>query len=40
MTIPYWLEEFFILDGWAYYLTRNCKTVRMKEEDALKVVNK
>ena len=38
--LPYWTidGQFFILDGWAYGLTFNLKTVRMKEDKALKAI--
>lgn len=38
--LPYWTidGQFFILDGWAYGLTDNLRTVRMKESEALKLI--
>ena len=40
MTLPYWTidGQFFILDGWAYGLTFDLKTVRMKEDKALRMI--
>lgn len=38
--LPYWTidGQFFILDGWAYGLTFDLKTVRMKEDKALRMI--
>ena len=38
--LPYWTidGQFFILDGYAYGLTFNLRTVRMKESKALKAI--